>query len=112
MYQTVIILLVTMVTTIVTTIITVRFTMTGGVVSQTTKDRLTTKAKMYGVAVVIFLFCSGTAFMLVYNLRKVDPLTRGDVFLIAFYTGAVASWVIALEVFLLLYLSKRKRRDK
>jgi hypothetical protein len=98
MYQTVIILLVTAVVTIITTIITVRFTMLGRVLSQSASDKLKTRAREVGIYVWIAIWFPATVATLVYYLRLTSPITRGDVFMIAFLTCMCGVWISLLTL--------------
>lgn len=96
MYQTLIILLVTAVVTIITTVITVRFTMTGRVLSQSASDKLKTRAREHGIYVWIAIWFPATVAVLIYYLRLTSPITRGDVFMIAFLTCLCGFWLCLL----------------
>lgn len=93
MRDAVIILLVNAATTIIVTVVTVRFTMTGRVVSQSTKAKLKTKAIPY-----IFLMLSAIfTFLSVRRLSEMvhleQSLDRVAVFQIAMYTWWSGFWL-------------------
>jgi hypothetical protein len=95
MYQTVMILLVTALVTIITTIVTVRVTMTGRVVSQTSKDKLRARAKRYGLVLFIAFLLLVDIAMLIYSITRPGMPTRIETALIAMWmAGTVVDSVL------------------
>lgn len=107
MYQTVMLLLVTAVITIITTVVTVRLTMTGRVVSQEHKQRLTTIARRYGILMINVLGLPANLWALNHNMNRTSPIDRGDILAISITVGSIYLGVFGIAAGCLLVWQDR-----